>query len=329
MYTQSDFEAPWWLGNRHAQTVFPSTRLCKVQSPIYRRERIELPDGDFVEADWVGDYKDMGRPILVLLHGLEGSSESSYARMMMNAALEAGWAGIVLHFRGCGGSSNRLPRRYHAGDTGDVDFFVRRLRERFPGRTILGIGYSLGGNVLMKYLGETGPTEMFDAAIAVSVPYDLHNSAEALALNGSRIYQRFLLGNMRRSMAAKYTPELSPFNWQRAMKAQTFYEFDGIVTAPLHGFRDADDYYNHSSSGQYLRGIQIPTLLLGAYDDPFMTRAAYPTTDVLPKNVQNHFSENGGHVGFIYGRHPWQPRYWLPQRAMGYFVDELGIARKN
>ncbi len=325
MYTQSDFEAPRWARNRHTQTIFPSTRLCKAPHPEFRRERIELPDGDFVEADWLGDDKDAKRPLLVLLHGLEGSSESSYARMMMSAAVEAGWAGCVLHFRGCGGSSNRLPRRYHAGDTADVEFFVTRLRNDYPYRTILGIGYSLGGNVLLKYLGEKPRDNRFDAAIAVSVPYDLHNSAIALAQGASRIYQRFLLGNMRRSMATKFTPELAPFDWARAMKAENFYEFDDIVTAPMHGFKDADDYYLQSSCGQYLNGINTPTLLLGAYDDPFMTPPVYPKPESLPEPVKAHFSANGGHVGFVYGKSPWQARYWLPQRAMGYFVGQLGI----
>ncbi len=305
--------------------MFPSTRLCRAPDPPFDRQRIELPDGDFVEADWVGPTGDADAPLLVLLHGLEGSSESSYARMMMQFALDAGWAGVVLHFRGCGGSSNRLPRRYHAGDTGDVRVFLTRLRERFPQRTLLAVGYSLGGNVLLKLLGERREADLLDAAVGVSVPYDLNDSARALSLGASRFYQRFLLGNMRRAMTAKYRPEFAPFDWHGAMAAVTFREFDDLVTAPLHGFRDVDDYYGKSSCKQYLPGIRIPTLLLGAIDDPFLLPESYPAAGEVAASVKRQFTPHGGHVGFVYGTHPLRPRYWLPERIMGFFVDELGI----
>lgn len=326
MSTESDFAAPLWLRNRHAQTIFPSTPLCRAPDLQFRRERIELPDGDFVEADWLGDVTDPARPLVTVLHGLEGSSDSTYARLLLQAVVDAGWAGVVLHFRGCGGSSNRLPRRYHAGDTGDVAHFQRDLRRQYPNRVLLSVGYSLGGNVLMKLLGESGSGEYVDAAVGVSVPYDLHDSARALAKGGSRLYQRVLLRNMRRAMTQKYAPALAPFDWQAAMQAATFYDFDDIVTAPLHGFRNADEYYTRSSCKQYLANITVPTLLLGALDDPFMTPSAYPVAAELSPTTLANFSETGGHVGFVYGRGgPWNPRYWLPQRIMLFFANELGI----
>ena len=330
MSTESEFDAPAWLKNRHAQTIFPSTPLCRAPSPVFRRERIELPDGDFVEADWLGDVTDRTRPLVVVLHGLEGSSESTYARMLMQSVVDTGWSGVVLHFRGCGGSSNRLPRRYHAGDTDDVAYFLRSLRQQYGDRTILGVGYSLGGNVLMKLLGESSAGDYVDAAVGVSVPYDLHDSAKALERGGSRFYQRHLLRNMRRAMKQKYTPASTPFDWQMAMQATTFYEFDDIVTAPLHGFKNANEYYTRSSCRPYLRNIEVPSLLLGSLDDPFMTPGAYPDDAELSATTSAEFSETGGHVGFIYGQGgPWNARYWLPERILRYFVSDLGVGRSR
>ena len=328
MRTSADFEAPIWLANRHAQTIFPSTPLCRVARPGFRRELIELPDGDFVEADWTAAADDPLRPLVILLHGLEGSSESSYARMMMLEVIRRGWSGVVLHFRGCGGSSNRLPRRYHAGDTDDLRFFLETLRDKHPRRPILAIGYSLGGNVLLKFLGESADASPLDAAVAVSVPYSLHDSARALATGGARFYQRFLLGNMRRSMRIKYTPELSPFNWDAALRADNFYDFDDIVTAPLHGFAGADDYYTRSSSKQFLKRIATRALLIGALDDPFMFPESYPRADELSDSIETAFSSTGGHVGFVYGT-PVRPRYWLPERISGFFCDVLGVGDKT
>ncbi len=324
-YTSATFRPRPWLANRHVQTILPSTGLLSVPQVDYQREALDLPDGDFVDIDWAGRRADAAQTQLIVLHGLEGSSDSNYARTMAATAVAAGWAVAVLHFRGCSGRPNRLPRRYHAGDTGDIAFLASQIRARHPAATLLATGYSLGGNVLLKYLAENGNEAAIDAGVAVCVPYDLHDSARALSSGAARFYQRFLLRRMRQSMQAKYRPELAPFDWARAMAATTFFEFDDLVTAPLHGFRGVDDYYNHSSCGQYLPAIVKPTLLISALDDPFMTPAAFPEPGRLPKAISHEFTAHGGHVGFVSGASIREPEYWLHARTMGYFAGELGI----
>ncbi|MEO0578532.1 MAG: hydrolase [Pseudomonadota bacterium] len=324
-YTTEPFRPEAWVANRHLQTVFPSTGLNRVPQIAYEREALELPDGDFIDIDWVGRTGDPRQTQLIVLPGLEGNSDSAYSKTIAAGASTAGWAVAVMHYRGCSGRPNRLPRRYHAGDTEDVAFLAARLREEQPEATILAVGYSLGGNVLLKYLGERGDDAVIDAAVAVCVPFDLHDSAIALSSGPAQFYQNWLIRRMRRSLHTKYRPDFAPFDWERAMAATTFYEFDDMVTAPLHGFRGVDDYYKQSSCGQYLGGIRHQTLLISALDDPFMTGAAFPEVSTLPPNVRAAFSEHGGHVGFVTGRGWRQPDYWLHARTMGYFVQELGV----
>ncbi|MEM8982818.1 MAG: hydrolase [Pseudomonadota bacterium] len=324
-YTTQAFDPAPWCTNRHWQTVYPSTPLYRSPTVAYEREALELPDGDFVDIDWAGRTGRPDQTTLIVLPGLEGNSSSSYALTIGAAAVDAGWALGVMHYRGCSGRPNRLPRRYHAGDTGDIDFLAQQLHERQPDATLLAVGYSLGGNVLLKYLGEQGNAAVFDGAVAVCVPFDLSDSAQALSSGPSRFYQNFLMRRMRASLHEKYRPEFAPFDWDRAMRAKTFYEFDDQVTAPLHGFRGVDDYYARSSCGQFIGGIRKPTLLISALDDPFMTGAAFPSADTLPVDVRAAFSAHGGHVGFVSGR-PWQPpKYWLHARTMGFYVLELGV----
>ncbi|MEM1262688.1 MAG: alpha/beta fold hydrolase [Pseudomonadota bacterium] len=328
-YTTQAFDPAPWCTNRHWQTVFPSTPLYRSPDVAYEREALELPDGDFVDIDWAGRTGRPDQTLLIVLPGLEGNSEASYALTIGAAAVGAGWALGVMHYRGCSGRPNRLPRRYHAGDTGDIDFLAGLLREQHPNATLLGVGYSLGGNVLLKYLGERGDSAVFDGSVAVCVPFDLADSALALSSGPSRFYQSFLMRRMRASLRVKYRPEYAPFDWDRAMQAKTFYEFDDQVTAPLHGFRGVDDYYSRSSCGQFIGSIRKPTLLISALDDPFMTGAAFPATADLPADVRAEFSRYGGHVGFVNGR-PWlRPEYWLHARTMGFYVHELGVAANS
>ncbi len=324
MNGSSSFISPWWLKNRHAQTVFPRTPLCRVPALAYRRERLELRDGDFVDLDWLPGDDRPEKPLLILLHGLEGSSDSTYARLIMDAAAEAGLGGVVLNFRGCSGEANRLPRRYHAGDTDDLRYLLSVLRRRWPDRVLTAAGISLGGNVLLKYLGEEGAQAPLSAAISICPPFDLAESARALARPGGGLYQRFLLSGMKKAMRVKYQSMPIPFDWDRAMQSRNFFDFDDIVTAPLHGFKDVDEYYRESSSGQFLGSITKPTLLISALDDPFMTAASFPDPNELPANVRAAFSANGGHVGFISGSHPLAPRYFLPDAVLGFIRTTLG-----
>ena len=314
----SAFKPAGWLTNRHAQTVYASFPWAYRYRPRLIRRVLDLPDGDATAVDWLAASDDLPgtSPLLVILHGLESSSESAYARMLMQAAERRGWRCCVLHFRDCGDYRNRLPRRYHAGETGDFRYFLERLQIHDQTGPIVAAGYSLGGNVLLKYLGEVGETSRLTAAAAVCVPFDLSKCADALKVGLSRIYQRHLLKRMKSAVARKFDPHTAAFDWDRAMAARTFDEFDDAVTAPLHGFSGKTDYYDRSSSMHYLKGIALPTLIVNALDDPFMTPGVIPHRDRLSPHITLEISEDGGHVGFIEGGTPWAPRYYLPRRVI-------------
>ena len=292
--------------------------------PGLRREVLRLPDGDETAVDWVVETESTPKsaPLLVILHGLESSAESAYARMLMIAAAERQWRCCVLHFRDCGDYRNLLPRRYHAGETNDVRFFVEKLEAEGQFGPIVAAGYSLGGNVLLKYLGESGDDCPLRGAAAVCVPFNLHLCAEALNVGLSKVYQKHLLKRMKSSVTEKFDPHTAAFDWQRAMSATTFAEFDDAVTAPLHGFEGKDDYYDRCSSVHFLKNIERPTLIVNALDDPFMTPDVIPDEGQLSELVTLEVSENGGHVGFVSGGTPWRPRFYLPGRLIG-FLDPL------
>jgi hypothetical protein len=315
---RSDFRPARWLRNRHAQTIYPSLPWAWRDRPAFRREVLKLPDGDETAVDWAVETEGTPKtaPLLIILHGLESSAQSAYARMLMQAAADRQWRCCVLHFRDCGDYRNVLPRRYHAGETNDIRYFVAKLEREGQYGPIVAAGYSLGGNVLLKYLGESGSGCPLKGAAAVCVPLDLHACAEALNSGISKGYQRYLLKRMKRSVARKFNPHTAAFDWQRAMRAGTFAEFDDAVTAPLHGFANKDDYYDKCSSVHYLRNIERPTLIVNALDDPFMTPDVIPDPERLSDSVTLEVSECGGHVGFIEGGTPWRPRFYLPERLI-------------
>ncbi len=313
------FQPAWWCRSPHAQTLW--ARLARrLPDVMLWRERLELPDGDFIDLDWT--EKDSG-PIVIILHGLEGSSESPYARGLLRALEQRGWRGVVMHFRGCSGEPNRLPRSYHSGDIGDLAFFVDTLQRRAPHTPLAVVGFSLGGNVLLKWLGKTGVTLPIRAAVAVSVPYVLSDAAARLQRGFSRLYQWQLLRSLRRTVAEKRRRMDLPLKIRSLSALKSFRDFDEYVTAPLHGFDSANHYYTVSSSRQYLRGITTPTLLLHASDDPFMTRSAIPRPDEVSETVTLEVSSHGGHVGFVAGAWPWRPRYWLEERIPTYLAQYL------
>jgi predicted alpha/beta-fold hydrolase len=322
---RSDFRPASWLRQRHLQTMLPSMPWAYRNRSALRREVLDLPDGDATAVDWLCAADDLPKsaPLLVILHGLEGSAESSYARMLMQAAIEREWRPCVLHFRDCGDYRNRLPRRYHAGETGDIRHFLKTLLAAGQRGPILAVGYSLGGNILLKYLGESGADARLQAAGAVCVPLNLHKCAEALNTGFSKIYQRYLLKHMKKSMARKFDRNTAAFDWKRAMLATTFAEFDDAVTAPLHGFDGMQDYYDKCSSAQFLGDIARPTLIINSLDDPFMTPGVIPEGNTLSEHVLLEIAEHGGHVGFIEGGTPWQPKFYLPRRMLGFLEENL------
>ncbi|HEX6927835.1 MAG TPA: hydrolase [Gammaproteobacteria bacterium] len=321
MITTSRFSPAWWLRNRHLQTIVPNT-FRRLPKQVVRRERIELPDGDFVDADWtIGN----DGPIVILLHGLEGSRRSRYAAWMLRHLHDVGYRAVVLHFRGCSGEPNRTAGSYHSGHTTDFDFFLRKLRAREPDARIAAIGYSLGGNALLKWLGENAGERLLETAVAVSVPFRLERCSTAINRGFARVYQyhlmRRMLKNARRKLplirAAGHDPDLGILG--------TFRDFDEALTAPLHGFRDANDYYARASSAQFLRHITTPTLVIHASDDPFMTPETPPRDEELSDAVTLELSERGGHVGFVGGRLPWKPEYWLEQRILAHLGETLPL----
>ena len=323
---KSPFGAAWWLRNPHAQTMFPSLPWAWPSRPELRREMLELPDGDITAVDWhvPGDQLPDDAPLMIILHGLEGSADSSYARMIMDCAFDKGWRSCVLHFRDCGDYRNRLPRRYHAGETNDLRHFLseldsQRQASNTPG-PILAVGYSLGGNVLLKYLGESKNETPLVAATAVCVPLNLQICSDALNRGFSKLYQYHLLKRMKSSVTRKFDRHTAAFNWDKAMSAETFAEFDDAVTAPLHGFDGKQDYYDRCSAGKFLHSIERPTLIINTLDDPFMSPEVLPAADALSDQVTLEVADNGGHVGFVNGGTPWRPTFYLPKRILD-FLD--------
>jgi predicted alpha/beta-fold hydrolase len=317
--------APKWLPGGHAQTLYPL--LIKPAAPRYRRERWETPDNDFIDLDWneVPGHCPVNapRPLLVLFHGLEGSSHSHYARALMNALSAIGWDGVVVHFRGCSGEPNRLPRAYHSGDSDEIDWILRRLKALHPNRPLHAAGVSLGGNALLKWLGERGSetARLISAAAAISAPLDLTACGHTLGRGFNRIYTQHFLNTLKPHSLAKLQLFPGLFDLRRLQAATSLYEFDDVITAPLHGFTGVDDYWRRASSKPWLHGIRTPTLILNARNDPFMPPTALPDATQVSSFVTLDLPFSGGHVGFVSGHLPGQLD-WLPQRIM-HFLKHL------
>jgi len=315
------YRAPSWLPGGHAQTIYPL--LIKPQSLAYRRERWDTPDGDFIDLDWNDSAREPDRaptPLVVLFHGLEGSSNSHYALSLMGALKAIGWGGVVVHFRGCSGEANRLPRAYHSGDSAEVDWILRRLKREQTDRPLYAMGVSLGGNVLLKWLGECGSSAntLLDAAVAVSAPLDLSVCGHALGRGLNRIYTQYFLQTLKPGAAARLKRFPGLFDGSRLGRVSSIYEFDDLVTGPLHGFAGADDYWQRSSCKPWLSEIRVPTLVLNARNDPFLPAHALPKPDQVSPAVTLELPQHGGHVGFVSGSFPGKLD-WLPQRVLRFF----------
>ncbi len=307
-----NFKPAWWLTNPHCQTLWSVLCRRRIKNLFPRRERFELTDGDFIDLDWVGGETG---PIVLILHGLEGSIQSPYVQGMLYTILQQGWRGVCMHFRGCSGEPNRLSRAYHSGETVDIAEVVNQLQQREPKTPLAAIGFSLGGNVLLKWLGETGQSNPLVAAIAVSVPFELAKAVVRINHGFSRIYQWRLLHSLCKKIRWKFQHQPAPFSIPTLKMLRTLREFDDQVTAPLHGFVDGEDYYTRSSCRQYLQTIRVPTLLLQAKDDPLVGNNSLPAQHEIAAQVIFELSEKGGHVGFVSGRFPWKSFYWLEKRA--------------
>jgi hypothetical protein len=309
----SPYAAPWWLPGGHLQTIYPSLRP-PARVPL-ARERWDTPDGDFIDVDFAGPAQ--ARELLVLFHGLEGCSDSHYARSLAAHATARGWRLAIPHFRGCSGEPNKLARAYHSGDSAEVDWILRRL-----GKPLYVAGVSLGGNAFLKWLGERGDEakSIVKRAAAVSAPVDLAAAGRALDRGLNRVtYTRMFLSTLKPKSLAKLEVFPGLYEASRVRIARTFKEFDDAVTAPIHGFRDADHYWGCSASGPWLERIRVPTLLLNARNDPFLPEAdLVAATRKAAPCVVLEFPHTGGHAGFLAGRFP-GTHHWLPQRLFHFF----------
>jgi uncharacterized protein len=311
----SAFHPAWWLPGAHLQTLWPSLARPRPRQAL-RRERVELSDGDFIDlavAPGAG-------PAVVVIHGLEGGLDSHYAGSTVAALAAAGLRPVFMHLRGCSGEPNRLPRAYHSGASDDLAAVLEHLARGPGGRALAAVGFSLGGNLLLKHLGEAADP-LLRGAVAVSVPFLLRDAMLRLNIGLSRVYRRHLLERVKSAYRRKRSamPGMADLDLD-AMR--DFFDFDDRVTAPLNGFAGADDYYARCSCRPFLRRIRTPTLILHALDDPFMFPHSVPRADELGPGVRLELSRHGGHVGFVAGPLPWRPDYWLERRLVA-FLDGL------
>ncbi|WP_350646450.1 hydrolase [Pseudomonas sp. HY13-MNA-CIBAN-0226] len=325
------FTPAFGLGNPHLQTLWgPLWRKTTHIERERERERLWLEDGDFLDLDWHGP-QGPDTPLVLVLHGLTGSSNSPYVAGVQKALAARGWASVALNWRGCSGEPNLLPRSYHSGASEDLAETLKHLRARRPLAPLYAVGYSLGGNVLLKYLGESGRDSGLQGAVAVSVPFRLDQCADRIGQGFSRVYQAHFMREMLAYIKNKQRQfqhdgredglaSLAALGSLENMR--TFWDFDGRVTAPLHGYADAEDYYRRASSRYFLGQIQTPTLMIQAADDPFVFPHSLPRADELSPSIQFELHAAGGHVGFVEGSVR-QPGYYLERRIPAWLANPL------
>ena len=323
------YRPPWWLPEGHSQTIM-AARWASKPLVHYHRVRWVTPDQDFIDLDFTEpvDAHSNHRVLWVLFHGLEGCSRSHYSLAVMNQACKAGALGVVVHFRGCSGENNLMPRAYHSGDSAEMDWILRRLRQSLPTVESMHVtGVSLGGNVLLKWLGEqqSQASKVVSSAVSVSAPVDLLAGANSLARGFNRVYTRMFLSTLipKSIDKVKRFPELGTV--EAIASCKNFFDFDNRVTAPWHGFRNAEHYYAVSSAKPLLPSIQVPTLMIHANNDPFMSGQHLPQAHAVSKQVTRLFTAHGGHVGFANGRSLRLGLDWLPRQCDAFFAQHTGV----
>ena len=320
------FRPAWWCPGAHLQTIWAGV-LRPAPHVTLDRTRWELPDGDFLDVDEL--VAEAGAPRVIVLHGLEGSSRSPQVLGLLHEAHRCGWGGVAVNFRGCSGAPNRLRRSYHGGDTADLAWVIARVRVQHPLSPIVCVGFSLGGNILLKYLGEQGETlpEQVRAAAAISAPVDLALSARALEHGFNRVYGRRLVASLKRKTLQKLVRYPGLVDAPALQRSRTLAEFDELVTAPVHGFANAADYWAASSSAAFLPRIRRPTLLINAQDDPFLPAEALPRQAVAGNPfLTAAFTPSGGHLGFLAGRWPVAPIAWAEVRAAEFLAHHVACS---
>ena len=323
--------APWWLPGGHLQTIWPSlfSRATVGEAPKFRRERWTTPDQDFIDVDFLVDPPDTAaadaaaRPLLILFHGLEGSSKSGYAKAFACLARDQGWSYAVPHFRGCSGELNLAPRAYHSGDYEEVEWILQRMAQR-RGGPVLAVGISLGGNMLLRWAEESGTqaANKVHAVAAVCSPVDLAAGGHAIGRGfGLYTYTRMFLGTMKPKALAKLRQHPGLFDERKLLAARNLYEFDNVFTAPLHGFRDTEDYWTRASAKPKLSDIRIPALVLNALNDPFIPAESLPKQSEVGEHVTLWQPRHGGHVGFADGALPPGNSMKMPTSVFGWLKN--------
>ena len=316
-----DYRAPFWLPGGHLQTIYPAKCISPPEITLHR-ERWDTTDGDFIDVDFVEGLP--GQPFITLFHGLEGSSSSHYARAILQYIESMGWSGAVPHFRGCSGELNRAPRFYHSGDATEIDWILRRMAGHPQVRNasdFFAVGISLGGNALLRWLGEFAEDTAFvDAACAISAPLDLAAGGAALSRGVNMVYTRSFLKSLKPKCLQKLEQFPNLFDKDRMLAARDLYEFDNVVTAPLHGYRDTNDYWDRASAKHVLANITVPTLVMNARNDPFLPARHLPRK--ASSSVILEYPAQGGHVGFANGYPPGSLE-WLPKRLVRFLSDQI------
>ena len=320
------YEAPWWLPGGNLQTIWAALGAERFvgNAPTYRRERWATPDNDFVDVDFSDHHSAPDAPMLVVFHGLEGSSRSHYAQALTGAAQARGWACAVPHFRGCSGELNRAPRAYHSGDFQEIDWLLRRFKSQHPG-PVVAVGISLGGNALMRWAGETGASaaQVVCALASVCSPLDLTASGQAIGRGFNRlVYTPMFLRSMTPKALQKLDQHPGLFSRSDLLAAKNLYAFDNIVTAPLHGFKDTDDYWKRASAKPHMTHVAVPALALNALNDPFIPAWSLPAPSDVSTSVTLWQPAHGGHVGFASGAYPANVRL-MPQAVTAFLAAHL------
>jgi predicted alpha/beta-fold hydrolase len=316
----SRYRAPAWLPGGHAQTIV-AAKLVPRPAVHYRRERLEAPDGDFVDLDFaLPEPERPDAPLVALFHGLEGSSDSHYALALMRAAADRGWRGVVIHFRGCSGEPNRLPRAYHSGDSDEADWVLRRLHAAWPAAPLHAVGVSLGGNVLAKWLGERAEDAGFvTAAASIGSPLDLAAGGAVISRGFNRLYTYMFLTSLKPKVEDKLRRFPGLLDAQRLRSVRTMYDFDELYTAPVHGYAGALDYWTRASGKPLLPGVRVPHLVLNALNDPFVPAWSLAQPGEVSRFVTLEQPEQGGHIGFPRGAPPGDIGF-LPERVLDFFT---------
>ena len=323
MIKDSTFTPAKGLGNAHLQTFYPTVarQALKVTT---QPERVELADGDFLDLQWHGHGEG---PIVLLLHGLAGSPESPYIKGLMQQLNVQDWRTVLMQYRGSSGVPNRSSHTYHLGQSDDLDAAIHYLQDRFPDKRLFCVGFSMGGNILLKWLGEHPEQTAVTAAIAVSAPYDLRRSAHQIRQGSGAIYQWLLMRDLRRYLKNKYSAQHAPIDLQNLADIKSFWDLDEKITAPLNGFADANDYYHKSSCIRVLKNITTPTLIIHATDDPLVPASTIPSNENLSATTTLELSPQGGHVGFVSGT--WNnPIFWLEQRIPEFLTNHASLKER-